>query len=61
MNTYLFVWNPEKWNWTTLEESIDLLQQTGRMSERWSCISHKAIKIGDRAFLVKVGTAPKGH
>ena len=60
MNTFLFVWNPTKWNWTTLEQTIDQLEQTGKVSERWSCISHKSIRPGDRAFLVKVGSNPKG-
>ena len=60
MNTYLFAWNPKKWDWTHLEETIDQLEQTGRVSERWSCSSHKSIRPGDRAFLVKLGTNPKG-
>jgi 5-methylcytosine-specific restriction protein A len=29
MNTFLFAWNPEKWNWTHLEQSIEELEQTG--------------------------------
>ncbi|MFN7258445.1 MAG: HNH endonuclease [Cyclobacteriaceae bacterium] len=60
MKTYLFAWNPKKWDWTHLEETIDQLEQTGRVSERWSCRSHKSIRPGDRAFLVKLGTNPKG-
>jgi 5-methylcytosine-specific restriction protein A len=60
MKTYLFAWNPKKWDWTHLEETIDQLEQIGRVSERWSCSSHKSIRPGDRAFLVKLGTNPKG-
>src|SRR5258707_13129156 len=60
MNTYLFVWNPNKWKWTTLEQSICQLEDTGKVSEEWSVASHKTIRPGDRAFLARVGVNPKG-
>lgn len=60
MNTFLFAWNPEKWNWENLEQNIEQLENTGKASERWSCASHKKIKLGDRAFLVRLGSEPRG-
>lgn len=60
MKTFLFAWNPKKWDWTTLEQSIDQIEQIGRSSEKWSVISHKKIKQGDRAFLMRLGKEPKG-
>jgi 5-methylcytosine-specific restriction protein A len=33
---------------------------TGRCSQRWSCGNTKSIQPGDRIFLLKVGTEPKG-
>lgn len=60
MKTFLFAWNPKKWNWTTLEQSIDQIEQTGRATEKWSVISHKKIQPGDRAFLIRLGEEPKG-
>lgn len=60
MNTYLFLWNPKKWNWTTLEQDIKQVDLTGRCSHRWSCGNTKSILPGDRIFLLKVGTEPKG-
>lgn len=60
MNAYLFVWNPDKWNWTTLEKAIEELQKSGKTTERWSCRSYRTIKPGDRAFLARVGSAPRG-
>lgn len=60
VNTFLFAWNPDKWNWTTLEQSIEQLQNSGKVTERWSCVSHKTIKPGDRAFLVRLGSEPRG-
>ncbi|WP_223549972.1 MULTISPECIES: EVE domain-containing protein [Aestuariivivens] len=60
MRTFLFAWNPKKWNWSTLEQSIQQIEQTGRASEKWSVISHKKIQPGDRAFLIRLGKEPKG-
>ena len=59
-NTYLFVWNPDKWKWTTLEKNIEELQNSGKTTERWSCRSYKTIKRGDRAFIARVGSKPRG-
>lgn len=60
MNAYLFVWNPKRWDWATLDQSVDQLEATGRLTEKWSCSSHKAAAIGDRAFLLRLGVEPKG-
>ena len=60
MNTFLFIWNPEKGIWKDLDESIEILRNTGYVSEPRSCISHKKIKIGDRVFLLRLGKEPKG-
>ncbi len=60
MNTYLFLWNPKKWTWTTIEQDIEQVNLTGRCSPRWSCGNTKSIQSGDRIFLLKVGTEPKG-
>lgn len=60
MKTFLFTWNPNKWNWTTLEQSIDHLEQTGRTIEKWTVSAHRKIQPGDRAFLMRLGKEPKG-
>jgi len=60
MNTFLFAWNPKNWDWTTLDKSIIQIKDTGYTTEQWSVSSHKQIQVGDRAFLVKLGTEPKG-
>jgi len=66
-NSYLFIWNPNKWSqWTDpnnepyIEKNIEELKNTGKVTLMWSCRSHKSIKPGDRAFLAKVGSAPRG-
>ena len=55
IRTYLFTWNPQKWNWTDLQESIEHLDNVGYLVRRWSCG-----KKGDRVFLLRLGEEPKG-
>ena len=66
-NSYLFVWNPNKWHqWTDpnnepyIEKNIEELKNTGKVTLMWSCRSHKSIRPGDRAFLARVGSTPRG-
>ncbi len=59
MNTYLFAWNPVKYEWHTISECIDALKRGESVKEDWSCASKK-VKPGDRAFLSVVGTEPRG-
>jgi 5-methylcytosine-specific restriction protein A len=60
MKAFLFAWNPKKWNWTTLEQNIEQVKIAGKITEMWSVASHKKIRIGDRAFLMRLGEEPKG-
>ncbi|MCY7349119.1 MAG: EVE domain-containing protein [Cytophagaceae bacterium] len=60
MNTYLFVWNPKRWTWDDIEDDIQQVDIDGKCGVRWSCGNTKSIAPGDRMFLVKVGTEPKG-
>ena len=64
---YLFAWNPNNWHqWTDpknvpyIEDNIEELKNTGKVTLIWSCRSHKSIRPGDRAFLVRVGSTPRG-
>ena len=36
------------------------LHTEGKLEEDWSVASHKTIKPGDRAYIVRVGVEPKG-
>ena len=63
-SAYLLTWNPEKWPWSNLPEAAkDLLNgvqlSAGDKGARWSVVNH-GIKAGDRVFIVRVGTEPKG-
>jgi 5-methylcytosine-specific restriction protein A len=60
--TYLFTWNadPKHGEWgNNLEQYIDQLRNTGKFVDIWRC-SNKSAKVGDRAFLIKLGDGEKG-
>lgn len=59
-NTFLFAWNPNRWDWVDLKESIDHLETIGYVERRWSCGNSKSIKKGDRVFLIRLGKEPRG-
>ena len=60
INTFLFAWNPSKWDWVDLQASIDQLENVGYLKRRWSCGNSKSIKKGDRVFLIRLGIEPIG-
>ena len=60
MKAYLFGWNPIKFKWEDLDDDIQKLAINGKLEEDWSVASHKTIKPGDRAYVIRVGVEPKG-
>lgn len=60
MNTFLCVWNPSNYDWKTIDDEIRGISVDGKYSRRWSCGNTKSINPGDRIFLFKLGTQPKG-
>ena len=58
--TYLFAWNPAIWSWPELAGDVRKLARRGHLDTRWSCGRHRHIDPGSRAFLVRLGVAPKG-
>jgi hypothetical protein len=59
-NAFLFPWNPKKWPWPELSEAQGLLRKGLKVQEEWHCDGYKQVRKGDRAFLIKVGTPPRG-
>jgi 5-methylcytosine-specific restriction protein A len=59
LNTFLFAWNPVKYEWPEIAKQIEALHRGERVKEHWSCATKK-IKPGDRAFVSIVGIEPKG-
>jgi hypothetical protein len=60
MNAYLFGWNPIKFKWENIDADIKKLKATGELIDNWSVASHKTIRPGDRAYIVRLGVDPKG-
>jgi 5-methylcytosine-specific restriction protein A len=61
MNTYLFTWNPQRWSWIDLEETVQRINQEKNVILRWSCGVTRKMNPGDRGFLMKLGPEePKG-
>lgn len=60
MRTYLLTWNPKRWHWENIQEDINELNENGFLIRRWSVGVSKNIKQGDRLFLIRLGSEPKG-
>lgn len=60
MKTFLFTWNPKHFPWETLEQDIQDVNLREKSIQGWSCGNTKSINPGDRIFLLKLGTEPKG-
>ncbi|MBB5396190.1 hypothetical protein [Mucilaginibacter sp. AK015] len=60
MKAFLFGWNPHKFEWAGLEADIEKLKTTGELIDNWSVASHKTVRPGDRAYVVRLGVEPKG-
>jgi len=60
MSTHLFAFNPKLWNWPTLAGDIRALRRRGHFDTEWSCGRFRHIEPGSRAFMVRLGVAPKG-
>jgi 5-methylcytosine-specific restriction protein A len=60
MATYLLTWNPARWQWENLEESISEIERHGYHEGSWSSGVTKKIRPDDRVFLIKLGEEPRG-
>lgn len=63
MVAYLLTWNPKRWHWEdrrSLEECVANIEKQGYCEDRWSCRGTKKIRSGDRLFIIRLGTEPRG-
>lgn len=61
MATYLLTWNPDAaFRWDNLEKDVAAFQAGELPSDRWSTGNTKKIVEGDRLFLIKLGSEPRG-
>jgi len=59
MSTYLYTWNPKRWNWADQPEAICRIGDGEQYDMYWSCGNTKKITVGDTFFLIKLGVEPK--
>jgi 5-methylcytosine-specific restriction protein A len=57
---FLFTWNPRVYPWRDLRRDVRKVAREGRMRTRWSCGRSKLIRDGDRVFILRQGTEPRG-
>jgi 5-methylcytosine-specific restriction protein A len=60
MRTFLLSWNPTQWSWDYLHDSIAQVAQHGYSDDHWSCGNRRDIDIGDRFYLIRLGSDPRG-
>ena len=60
MATYLFAWNPSLWAWPGMAADVRRIARQGHVDTEWSAGRTRALDVGSRAFLVRVGVPPKG-
>ncbi len=60
MKTYLFTWNPKRWDWDNFDEAYTQVAQHGFVDEPWSCGVTKKPRTEDRAFLLRQGKVHPG-
>jgi 5-methylcytosine-specific restriction protein A len=60
MKTFLLTWNPSRWEWDSLDDDIEYLKNHGFFEGTWSTGVTKKIEVGDRIFLIRLGTEPRG-
>jgi hypothetical protein len=57
---YLFTWKPGHWPYSEMQRLVASFEAGGPAVEPWRCQSHRRIRVGDNAYMVKLGSAPKG-
>jgi len=57
--SWLLTWNPDKWNWQSLEADRVATHRGETVTHRWTCANRKAA-VGDKAYLARTGVSPKG-
>ena len=58
--TYLFAWNPKRFEWEAQEDRIRAIRETGAADDRWTCGHAKNIPPGSRFFLIRLRHEPRG-
>lgn len=57
---FLITWKPDKWPYSLLRRLIDTAEVGEKAVENWRFAAHRQVRTGDRVYLFKQGTAPRG-
>lgn len=57
---YLFTWKPGHWPYSELKRLVATFEAGDTAVEPWRCQAHRKIRIGDKAYMVKLGDSPRG-
>jgi hypothetical protein len=57
---YLFTWKPAHWPYSELKRLVATFKAGRNAVEPWRCQAHRKIRIGDKAYLMKLGETPRG-
>src|SRR3712207_7682832 len=61
MTTWLFTWNPARWEWESLPRDARAVRSGRACSEDyWTTGTTTSVREGDRFFLLKQGPKPRG-
>jgi hypothetical protein len=60
--TWILVWNPDRWEWPRqeLQDGIARLNSGKDEEGRWSAGVGRGLRRGDRCYLVRLGSEPRG-
>jgi len=60
MSAYLLIWSPRKWPWPELSDFARRVQAGETVADTWGCGFARGILPGDRVFLHRVASEPRG-
>jgi 5-methylcytosine-specific restriction enzyme A len=60
METYLITWNPARWKWDNLDETIGKVLKSDNVEDSWTTGRTTSIVRYSRLFLLKQGTGARG-
>jgi hypothetical protein len=60
MTAFLLIWSPKKWPWPELPDFARRVRAGEAVADTWGCGFARGILPGDRVFLHRVSTEPRG-
>ncbi|WP_408583570.1 hypothetical protein [Paraburkholderia tropica] len=60
MTAFLLIWSPKKWPWPELPDFASRVQAGEAVADTWGCGFARGIRPGDRVFLHRVASEPRG-